>query len=59
MVQVKATTRPNFLLPVFTEPCEVPTLFATLKRCALHGPRRGGWPQRAGDVMMTVRNASF
>jgi hypothetical protein len=31
------TTRPNFLLPVFTEPCEVPTLFATLKRCDLHG----------------------
>jgi TIR domain/Methyltransferase domain len=31
------TTRPNFLLPIFTEPCEVPTLFATLKRCALHG----------------------
>jgi hypothetical protein len=31
------TTRPNFLLPVFIEPCEAPTLFALLKRCDLHG----------------------
>jgi TIR domain len=31
------TPRPNFLLPVFIEPCEVPALFATLKRCDLHG----------------------
>jgi tetratricopeptide (TPR) repeat protein len=29
--------RPNFLLPVFLEPCEPPTLFAPLKRCDLHG----------------------
>lgn len=31
------TTRPNFLIPVFIEPCEPPTLFAPLKRCDLHG----------------------
>src|SRR5258708_31707882 len=32
-----AKDRPNFVLPVFIEPCEVPTLFAHLKRCDLHG----------------------
>jgi TIR domain-containing protein len=26
------TDRPNFLLPVFVEPCETPALFATTKR---------------------------
>jgi hypothetical protein len=31
------TERPNFLLPVLVEPCEVPTLFAPLKRCDLYG----------------------
>jgi hypothetical protein len=31
------TARPNFVLPVFIEPCEAPTLFALLKRCDLHG----------------------
>jgi tetratricopeptide (TPR) repeat protein len=31
------TTRPNFVLPVFVEPCEAPTLLAPLKRCDLHG----------------------
>ena len=31
------TSRPNFLLPVFVEPCETQTLFATLKRCDLYG----------------------
>jgi hypothetical protein len=30
------TRRPNFALPVFVEPCEVPILFAPLKRCDLH-----------------------
>jgi tetratricopeptide (TPR) repeat protein len=29
--------RPNFAIPIFIEPCEVPTLFAPLKRCDLHG----------------------
>jgi hypothetical protein len=29
--------RPNFLWPVFIEPCEAPTLLATLKRCDLYG----------------------
>lgn len=29
--------RPNFLLPVFVESCEAPTLLAPLKRCDLHG----------------------
>jgi TIR domain/AAA ATPase domain len=28
--------RPNFLLPVFIEPCEAPTLLAPLKRCDLY-----------------------
>ena len=32
-----ATDRPNFVLPVFVEPCKAPTLFAHLKRCDLHG----------------------
>jgi tetratricopeptide (TPR) repeat protein len=32
-----AKDRPNFVLPVFVERCEVPTLFAHLKRCDLHG----------------------
>jgi tetratricopeptide (TPR) repeat protein len=32
-----AEDRPNFVLPVFIEPCEVPILFAHLKRCDLHG----------------------
>jgi tetratricopeptide (TPR) repeat protein len=31
------TNRPNFVLPVFVEPCEAPTLLAPLKRCDLHG----------------------
>jgi hypothetical protein len=31
--------RPNFLLPVFVEPCEPPTLFAPLKRCDLRDGR--------------------
>jgi tetratricopeptide (TPR) repeat protein len=31
------TTRPNFVLPVFVEQCEAPTLLAPLKRCDLHG----------------------
>jgi TIR domain len=31
------TARPNFVLPVFIDPCEAPTLFALLKRCDLHG----------------------
>jgi TIR domain len=30
------TTRPNFVLPVFIEPCEAPTLLAPLKRCDLY-----------------------
>jgi hypothetical protein len=29
--------RPNFLLPVFVEACEPPTLLATLRRCDLYG----------------------
>jgi tetratricopeptide (TPR) repeat protein len=32
-----ASRRPNFLLPVLIEHCEVPTLMALAKRCALHG----------------------
>jgi tetratricopeptide (TPR) repeat protein len=32
-----ASRRPNFLLPVFIEPCEPPTLLAPLKRCELYG----------------------
>jgi hypothetical protein len=31
------TKRPNFVWPVFIEPCETPTLLATLKRCDLYG----------------------
>jgi hypothetical protein len=31
-----ASKRPNFLLPVFIEPCEPPTLLAPLKRCDLY-----------------------
>ncbi|MEY9453255.1 tetratricopeptide (TPR) repeat protein [Bradyrhizobium ottawaense] len=34
---VATTIRPNFLLPVFVEPCEPPTLLAPIKRCDLHG----------------------
>jgi tetratricopeptide (TPR) repeat protein len=30
------TDRPNFLLPIFIEPCKTPTLFATVKRCDLY-----------------------
>jgi hypothetical protein len=41
------TTRPNFLLPVFIEPCEAPTLFALLKRCDL--PRTRGDEPRAAS----------
>lgn len=32
-----ATNRPNFALPVFVEPCNVPTMFASIKRCDLYG----------------------
>lgn len=32
-----AGDRPGFVLPVFVESCEVPTLFAHLKRCELYG----------------------
>jgi len=40
--QWAATTgRPGFLIPVFVEPCEPPTLFAPLKRCDLHGLNEG------------------
>jgi TIR domain len=35
------TDRPKFLLPVFIEPCESPTLFAPLKRCDLYGLAEG------------------
>jgi hypothetical protein len=31
------TGKPNFVLPVFVEPCKAPKLFAPLKRCDLHG----------------------
>jgi hypothetical protein len=31
------TDRPNFVLPVFVEPCKAPTLLAPFKRCDLHG----------------------
>jgi tetratricopeptide (TPR) repeat protein len=31
------TNRPNFVLPVFIERCEAPTLLALFKRCDLHG----------------------
>src|SRR5262249_62180990 len=31
------TGKPNFVLPVFVEPCKPPKLFAPLKRCDLHG----------------------
>jgi hypothetical protein len=31
-----ATNRPNFALPVFIEPCNVPTMFASIKRCDLY-----------------------
>jgi len=31
------TNRPNFMLPVFIEPCEAPPFLALLKRCDLHG----------------------
>ncbi|MET4601973.1 hypothetical protein ABIB90_001440 [Bradyrhizobium sp. JR4.1] len=31
------TARPGFLIPIFVESCEPPTLFAPLKRCDLHG----------------------
>jgi TIR domain len=31
------TAKPNFVLPVFVEPCKPPKLFAPLKRCDLHG----------------------
>jgi tetratricopeptide (TPR) repeat protein len=30
------TNRPNFLVPIFIEPCKTPTLFATVKRCDLY-----------------------
>jgi hypothetical protein len=32
-----ASTRPNFVLPVFVEACEAPILLAHRKRCDLHG----------------------
>jgi tetratricopeptide (TPR) repeat protein len=35
--QWAALTRPNFLLPIFIERCEALPLFATIKRCDLHG----------------------
>jgi hypothetical protein len=31
------TARPNFVLPVFIEPCDAPTMFAPFKRCDLNG----------------------
>jgi hypothetical protein len=36
-----ASTRPNFALPVFIEPCEPPILLSHLKRCDLHGLSEG------------------
>jgi hypothetical protein len=41
-----AMHRPNFVLPVFVEDCEPPTMFAHLKRCELF---------RAGDDAETAR----
>jgi hypothetical protein len=40
------TNRPNFVLPVFVEDCEPPTMFAHLKRCELF---------RAGDDAEAAR----
>jgi hypothetical protein len=31
------TKRPNFVLPILVEPCALPNLLATIKRCDLHG----------------------
>ncbi len=31
------TKRPNFVLPILIEPCALPNLLATVKRCDLHG----------------------
>ncbi len=31
------TQRPNFVLPVYIEPCTAPTLLGLIKRCDLHG----------------------
>jgi len=34
---VATAERPNFAVPVFIESCKAPTLFASIKRCDLHG----------------------
>jgi hypothetical protein len=40
------TKRPNFVLPVFIQACEAPTLFAVLRRCDLHGLSEGDARER-------------
>ena len=47
-----ASKRPNFLLPVFVEPCEPPALLAPLKRCDLHGLNEDGARARLAAFMM-------
>jgi hypothetical protein len=43
--------RPNFAVPVFIESCEAPSLFATLRRCDLHGLSEDEARSRLGDYL--------
>lgn len=45
------TSRPNFVLPVFVESCEPPTLLAPIKRCDLHGLDETVARDRLADFM--------
>jgi hypothetical protein len=45
------TKRPNFVLPIFIEKCEAPTLFALLKRCDLYGLSEDEALKRLADFL--------
>ena len=46
-----ASERPNFLLPVFIESCEPPTLLAPFRRCDLYGVNENEMKERLAAFM--------
>ena len=50
--------RKNFVLPVFVESCEAPTLLATTKRCDLYGLREGEARARLAEYLKPAAKPS-
>jgi hypothetical protein len=45
------TKRPNFMLPIFVEPCTAPSLLMTVKRCDLYGLTEDQASKRLADYL--------